>query len=137
MFDDVLLPPYPGDDGIAIGCCAYRLFGNWYGTSFTASSAFSILSEADHEGEDCDALDNANGKDKDANDTTRTTPTETETTMKGKDLPSPLPPLWDGSLYPYLGPYPTDIEIAEAIRSASPWIDNKKCPTTLNPSHQK
>ena len=27
-FDQTFIPPYPGDDGIAIGCCAYGLFGN-------------------------------------------------------------------------------------------------------------
>lgn len=27
-FKNVFIPPYPGDDGIAIGCCAYGLFGN-------------------------------------------------------------------------------------------------------------
>ena len=27
-FEQVFIPPYPGDDGIAIGCCAYGLFGN-------------------------------------------------------------------------------------------------------------
>lgn len=27
-FDQTFIPPYPGDDGVAIGCCAYGLFGN-------------------------------------------------------------------------------------------------------------
>ena len=27
-FEQTFIPPYPGDDGIAIGCCAYGLFGN-------------------------------------------------------------------------------------------------------------
>ena len=27
-FESVFIPPYPGDDGISIGCCAYGLFGN-------------------------------------------------------------------------------------------------------------
>jgi len=27
-FKKVFIPPYPGDDGIAVGCCAYGLFGN-------------------------------------------------------------------------------------------------------------
>eukprot|EP00970_Alexandrium_tamarense_P006529 scaffold1112_cov195-Alexandrium_tamarense.AAC.16 len=27
-FENTFIPPYPGDDGIAIGCCAYGLFGN-------------------------------------------------------------------------------------------------------------
>jgi carbamoyltransferase len=27
-FKKVFIPPYPGDDGIAFGCCAYGLFGN-------------------------------------------------------------------------------------------------------------
>ena len=27
-FKNTFIPPYPGDDGIAIGCCAYGLFGN-------------------------------------------------------------------------------------------------------------
>jgi carbamoyltransferase len=26
-FEDTFIPPYPGDDGIAVGCCAYGLFG--------------------------------------------------------------------------------------------------------------
>jgi len=26
-FEQTFIPPYPGDDGIAIGCCAYALFG--------------------------------------------------------------------------------------------------------------
>lgn len=27
-FEKIFIPPYPGDDGIAVGCCAYGLFGN-------------------------------------------------------------------------------------------------------------
>ena len=27
-FEQTFIPPYPGDDGIAVGCCAYGLFGN-------------------------------------------------------------------------------------------------------------
>jgi hypothetical protein len=27
-FKNVFIPPYPGDDGVAVGCCAYGLFGN-------------------------------------------------------------------------------------------------------------
>jgi len=27
-FDNTFIPPYPGDDGIAVGCCAYALFGD-------------------------------------------------------------------------------------------------------------
>ena len=27
-FEQTFIPPYPGDDGIAIGCCAFGLFGN-------------------------------------------------------------------------------------------------------------
>lgn len=27
-FQNVFIPPYPGDDGIAVGCCAYGLYGN-------------------------------------------------------------------------------------------------------------
>lgn len=27
-FKEVFIPPYPGDDGVAFGCCAYGLFGN-------------------------------------------------------------------------------------------------------------
>ena len=27
-FEKTFIPPYPGDDGIAVGCCAYGLFGN-------------------------------------------------------------------------------------------------------------
>ena len=27
-FEKVYIPPYPGDDGIAFGCCAFGLFGN-------------------------------------------------------------------------------------------------------------
>ncbi|KAL7469084.1 hypothetical protein ACHAXS_009335 [Conticribra weissflogii] len=26
-FENTFIPPYPGDDGIAVGCCAYALFG--------------------------------------------------------------------------------------------------------------
>ena len=80
MFDDVLLPPYPGDDGIAIGCCAYRLFGNQYDASSSASLGPSILSKDDQEDKDRDNLGNANDKDKDANATTRTMKTVTKTT---------------------------------------------------------
>jgi predicted NodU family carbamoyl transferase len=29
-FQRTFIPPYPGDDGIAIGCCAFGLFGNPY-----------------------------------------------------------------------------------------------------------
>merc|ERR1719162_1777221 len=27
-FKNTFISPYPGDDGIAVGCCAYGLFGN-------------------------------------------------------------------------------------------------------------
>ena len=27
-FEQVFIPPYPGDDGIAVGCCAFGLYGN-------------------------------------------------------------------------------------------------------------
>jgi carbamoyltransferase len=27
-FEQSFIPPYPGDDGIAVGCCAYGVFGN-------------------------------------------------------------------------------------------------------------
>ena len=27
-FERTFIPPYPGDDGIAVGCCAFSLFGN-------------------------------------------------------------------------------------------------------------
>ena len=27
-FERTFIPPYPGDDGIAVGCCAFALFGN-------------------------------------------------------------------------------------------------------------
>jgi carbamoyltransferase len=27
-FEEIYIPPYPGDDGIAVGCCAFGLFGN-------------------------------------------------------------------------------------------------------------
>ena len=27
-FEQTFIPPYPGDDGIAVGCCAFGLFGN-------------------------------------------------------------------------------------------------------------
>jgi len=27
-FEQTFIPPYPGDDGIAVGCCAYGLYGN-------------------------------------------------------------------------------------------------------------
>jgi len=27
-FENTFIPPYPGDDGIAVGCCAYGLFGD-------------------------------------------------------------------------------------------------------------
>ena len=52
MFGDVLLPPYQGYDGIAVGCCVYGLFGNRYDTSSSASSASSISSDANHEDKD-------------------------------------------------------------------------------------
>ena len=26
-FENIFIPPYPGDDGIAVGCCAYGLYG--------------------------------------------------------------------------------------------------------------
>lgn len=29
-FEKTFIPPYPGDDGIAVGCCAFGLFGNAY-----------------------------------------------------------------------------------------------------------
>ena len=60
MFDDVFLPPYPEDDRIAVGCCAYGLFRNRYNASSPASSASLILSEADHEDKERDNLNNAN-----------------------------------------------------------------------------
>ena len=60
MFGDVLLPPYQGYDGIAVGCCVYGLFGNRYDTSSSASSASSISSDANHEDKDRNNLDNSN-----------------------------------------------------------------------------
>ena len=123
IFGDVFLPPYPGDNGIAVGNCAYGLFGGWYDASSSAFSDSLISPEADHEEKDRDDLNNANNKDKDADDTTTTA---TTTTTKGNYKPPTPPPLWDGPLSPYLRPSPTDIEIAEAIRAASLWINVKK-----------
>ena len=28
-FENTFIPPYPGDDGISVGCCAFGLFGNY------------------------------------------------------------------------------------------------------------
>ena len=140
MFNDVFLPPYRDDNGITVGCYAYRLFGNQYAASSSASLASSISLEDYHEDEDRDDLENANDEEKDSDATTMTTTATTETTpttMKGKDLPPPPPHLWDSPLYPYLGPSPNGIEMAEAIRAASPWLDIKKVLTTPNPPHQK
>ena len=39
-FKNVFIPPYPGDDGIAVGCCAYGLYGNM------ASSKSSLKSDS-------------------------------------------------------------------------------------------
>ena len=39
-FKNIFIPPYPGDDGIAVGCCAYGLYGN------KASSQSSSKSES-------------------------------------------------------------------------------------------
>lgn len=30
-FENTFIPPYPGDDGVAVGCCAYGLFGKGHG----------------------------------------------------------------------------------------------------------
>ena len=132
MFGDVLFAPYPWYDGISVGCCAYVLFGNRYDASSSASSFPSISSEADHKNEGRDDLDNANDEDKDADATTTTTTTSTKktttvkmTTTKGEDLPPPPPPLWNSPLSPYIGPSPTDIEMAEGIQAASLWLDIK------------
>ena len=38
-FDNVFIPPYPGDDGIAVGCCAYGLFGNLAQPNFMSTGA--------------------------------------------------------------------------------------------------
>ena len=70
-FERTYIPPYPGDDGIAIGCCAFGLYGPKY---------------------------------------LRTGPKDT-------------PPVWTGPLSPYLGPLPTEKEMRNAIRAASPWIE--------------
>ena len=85
MFEDVFLPPYSGDDGIAVGCCAYGLFGNRYDASSSASLASSILLGADHEDKDRNELynGNANDKDKDANSVTTTMVIAMTTTKKG------------------------------------------------------
>ncbi|KAL7506996.1 hypothetical protein ACHAXN_004207 [Cyclotella atomus] len=32
-FENTFIPPYPGDDGIAVGCCAYGLYGKCESTS--------------------------------------------------------------------------------------------------------
>ena len=88
--------------------------------------ASNDIEEADHEDKDRDNLNNDNDKDKDANAMTTTTTTVMTKTTKGEDLPPPPPPLWDGPLSPYLGKSQTYIEIAEAIRAASPWLDIKK-----------
>ena len=89
MFGNVFLPPYLGDYGIAIGCCAYALFGNRYDASSSTSLASSISLEDDHEDEDRDELNNANDKDKDKDADATTTAAAATTTMKGEDLPPP------------------------------------------------
>ena len=125
MFGNVFLPPYLGDYGIAIGCCAYALFGNRYDASSSTSLASSISLEDDHEDEYRDELNNANDKDKDKDADATTTAAAATTTMKGEDLPPPPPPLWYGPLSPYLGPSPINIEMAEEIKAASPWLNVK------------
>jgi carbamoyltransferase len=37
-FEQTYIPPYPGDDGIAVGCCAYALYGPKQPASETSSS---------------------------------------------------------------------------------------------------
>lgn len=71
-FEQTFIPPYPGDDGIAIGCCAFGLYGN------------TLLDEKDD---------------------------------------SARPPIWSKPLSPYLGPDPSELEMKEAIKEASPWLD--------------
>lgn len=39
-FESVFIPPYPGDDGISIGCCAYALYGNAALSSQVSSRPF-------------------------------------------------------------------------------------------------
>ena len=34
-FENAFVPPYPGDDGVAVGCCAYGLFGDQEGQKTT------------------------------------------------------------------------------------------------------
>jgi len=65
-FSETYISPYPGDDGIAVGCCAFGLYG----------------------------------------------PKE-----KTK------PPIWKQPLSPYLGPFPTEIEMKVALEAAKPWIE--------------
>lgn len=38
-FKNVFIPPYPGDDGIAVGCCAYGLFGDQTGKTTETSES--------------------------------------------------------------------------------------------------
>ena len=38
-FDRVFIPPYPGDDGVAVGCCAYGLFGNTATPNISSANA--------------------------------------------------------------------------------------------------
>ena len=113
MFDDILLPLYPGDNGISVCFCANGLFRNLNDASSSTSLASSILLEANHEYKDREDLDNdkANDEEKDSDATTTTV---TTTTTKRNP-----PPLLDGHLSPYLGTSSTNIEMAEAIQSAS------------------
>ena len=75
-FEQTFIPPYPGDDGIAIGCCAYGLFGDHESSSSSQENDDAIM-----------------------------------------------PPLWNETLSPYLGPMPTVNDMKDAIAWAAPWLD--------------
>lgn len=83
-FKQTFISPYPGDDGIAIGCCAYGLYGN------------EILDE--HR-------------------------SESKSTVSSSTAAEIYPPIWETPFSPYLGPLPTDADIAEALEDASPWLE--------------
>lgn len=42
-FENTFIPPYPGDDGIAIGCCAFGLFGRINPPSITQDTICPLL----------------------------------------------------------------------------------------------
>ena len=92
----LFIPPYPGDEGIAVGCCAYGLFGRRRSQQVQQEEQ-TINEEA-------------------VSAASEVSPAHDKTSTS-------RPPVWKKPLSPYLGGLYSESEIQEALDRAAPWID--------------